>query len=139
MTSAPAGINCPTACSATFLSDSPVTLTAADVPTLSETVMPGFDILGWAGMFGPANMPPESVKVLADALEKALANLEVSIKESGATISRTALPRLRMYEFQLQQVFQNLIANAIHYRGDAVPEVHISTKLQDARWFLGKR
>ena len=33
-----------------------------DVPTLSETVMPGYHILAWAGMFGPAGMPPEAVK-----------------------------------------------------------------------------
>jgi tripartite-type tricarboxylate transporter receptor subunit TctC len=43
-----------------------------DVPTLNETVMPGYHILAWAGMFGPANMPPEAVKVLAGAIEKAL-------------------------------------------------------------------
>jgi tripartite-type tricarboxylate transporter receptor subunit TctC len=43
-----------------------------DVPTLSETVMPGYHILAWAGMFGPANMPPEAVKILAGAIEKAL-------------------------------------------------------------------
>jgi tripartite-type tricarboxylate transporter receptor subunit TctC len=42
-----------------------------DVPTLNETVMPGFDLLAWAGMFGPANLPPEIVKVLADAVQKA--------------------------------------------------------------------
>ena len=34
-----------------------------DVPTLTETVMPGYHILAWAGMFGPAGMPPEAVKV----------------------------------------------------------------------------
>jgi len=45
-----------------------------DVPTLSETVMPGYHILAWAGMFGPAGMPPEAVKVLADAVQKALEN-----------------------------------------------------------------
>ena len=38
-----------------------------DVPTLSETVMPGYHILAWAGMFGPAGMPPEAVKTLAGA------------------------------------------------------------------------
>lgn len=43
-----------------------------DVPSLSETVMPGFDILAWAGMFGPANLPPEIVKTIADATQKAL-------------------------------------------------------------------
>ena len=35
-----------------------------DVPTLGETVMPGYHILAWAGMFGPAGMPPEAVKAL---------------------------------------------------------------------------
>ena len=35
-----------------------------DVPTLNETVMPGYHILAWAGMFGPAGMPPEAVKTL---------------------------------------------------------------------------
>jgi tripartite-type tricarboxylate transporter receptor subunit TctC len=48
-----------------------------DVPTLNETVMPGYHILAWAGMFGPAGMPPEAVKVLAGAIEKALNKPEV--------------------------------------------------------------
>ncbi len=48
-----------------------------DVPTLSETVMPGYHILAWAGMFGPANMPAEAVKALAGAIEKALNKPEV--------------------------------------------------------------
>jgi tripartite-type tricarboxylate transporter receptor subunit TctC len=33
-----------------------------DVPTLNETVMPGYDILAWAGMFGPAGMPEEATR-----------------------------------------------------------------------------
>ena len=33
-----------------------------DVPTLHETVMPDYHILAWAGMFGPAGMPPEAVE-----------------------------------------------------------------------------
>jgi tripartite-type tricarboxylate transporter receptor subunit TctC len=48
-----------------------------DVPTLSETVMPDYHILAWAGMFGPAAMPPEAVKVLADAVQKALQRPEI--------------------------------------------------------------
>jgi tripartite-type tricarboxylate transporter receptor subunit TctC len=51
--------------------------TLPDVPTLSETVMPGFDILAWAGMFGPANLPPEVVKAIADAVQKALSTPSV--------------------------------------------------------------
>ena len=48
-----------------------------DVPTLHETVMPGYHILAWAGMFGPAGMPDEAVQVLASAVEKALQKPEV--------------------------------------------------------------
>lgn len=55
-----------------------------DVPTLSETVMPGFDILAWAGMFGPANMPPEAVKAIADSVEKALARQDVRDRFNAA-------------------------------------------------------
>ncbi|WP_229266572.1 tripartite tricarboxylate transporter substrate binding protein [Leptospira sp. severe_002] len=55
-----------------------------DVPTLSETVMPGFDILAWAGMFGPANMPPEATKALADSIEKALKQKEIRDRFASA-------------------------------------------------------
>lgn len=48
-----------------------------DVPTLNETVMPGFDILAWAGMFGPAGMPAPVVERLAAELQKILANPEL--------------------------------------------------------------
>ena len=59
-----------------------------DVPTLSETVMPGFDILAWAGMFGPANMPSEAVKAIAENVEKALARQDVRerFKAAGTDI-----------------------------------------------------
>jgi tripartite-type tricarboxylate transporter receptor subunit TctC len=55
-----------------------------DVPTLSETVMPGFDILAWAGMFGPANMPPEAVKAIADNIDKALKRPDVRERFNAA-------------------------------------------------------
>jgi tripartite-type tricarboxylate transporter receptor subunit TctC len=45
-----------------------------DIPTLNETVMPGFDILAWAGMFAPANTPPEVVERIAGALQKILSD-----------------------------------------------------------------
>jgi tripartite-type tricarboxylate transporter receptor subunit TctC len=48
-----------------------------DVPTLDGTVMPGFDLLAWTGMFGPAGMPKEVVDKLAAPIEKALANEDV--------------------------------------------------------------
>jgi tripartite-type tricarboxylate transporter receptor subunit TctC len=48
-----------------------------DLPTLNETILPGFDVMPWVGIFGPANMPPEAVKVLATELQKMVSKPEI--------------------------------------------------------------
>jgi light-regulated signal transduction histidine kinase (bacteriophytochrome) len=50
---------------------------------------------------------------MSEALNGALANLDEAIKISGAEVSCEALPSLRVHATQLQQLFQNLIGNAI--------------------------
>jgi len=50
--------------------------TTPDIPTLHETVMPEFDLLAWAGMFAPANTPPEITQRLAGEIDKMLAKPE---------------------------------------------------------------
>jgi tripartite-type tricarboxylate transporter receptor subunit TctC len=55
------------------------------VPTLDETIIPGFDLLAWVGMFGPANLPPEVTQTLAKTLKAALTRPDVleRFKSSG--------------------------------------------------------
>jgi tripartite-type tricarboxylate transporter receptor subunit TctC len=48
----------------------------AEVPTLHETVMPGFEVLPWLGLFGPANMPADIVRMLSDNLRTIFARPE---------------------------------------------------------------
>lgn len=67
-------------------------------------------------------------------LEKTLSGLQVAIQENGASIICSDLPRVRMHEFQLEQVFQNLISNAIRYRRDVAPEIHISAVRDGNEW-----
>jgi PAS domain S-box-containing protein len=67
-------------------------------------------------------------------LGRALQNLEIAIQESGANVTSTQLPSLRMYEFQLEQIFQNLIGNAIRYSGDRKPQIHIAAVPQGNHW-----
>ena len=56
-----------------------------DVPTLDGTVLPGFDLLAWTGVFGPAKMPPEVVEILEREIKAAMAKPEIleKFKKSG--------------------------------------------------------
>ena len=58
-------------------------------------------------------------------VDGALQNLSASVKESAAHIERAPLPSLRGDGGQLEQVFQNLISNAIKFRGDFSPQIKI--------------
>jgi PAS domain S-box-containing protein len=74
------------------------------------------------------------------ALKEALANLNVSIEESGATVTHDLLPDLKTSDTQLVQVLQNLIGNAIKYRSSAAPQVHVSAqKSDDKKWIFSVR
>ena len=72
-------------------------------------------------------------------LEKALANLDVAIKESGARIESTALPRVRMHEFHLEQLLQNLIGNSLRYRSSAPPRIFVASEQRDKEWLFSVR
>lgn len=68
------------------------------------------------------------------ALQTALATLKGAIEESGAIIHFDPLPSLHVHPTQLEQLFQNLIGNAIKYRRPGVtPEVEITSKKLNAQ------
>jgi PAS domain S-box-containing protein len=70
-----------------------------------------------------------------EALKAALANLEGAVLESGANITADPLPTLLVHSTQLQQLFQNLIGNAIKYRSpDRPPVVHITAERRNGMW-----
>jgi len=71
-----------------------------------------------------------------EVLKKTLLNLEVTIKDSGASVTSTRLPRIRMHEFELGQVLQNLIGNAITYGGEMPPRVAIAAERQGEQWIF---
>ena len=59
------------------------------------------------------------------ALKAVMQNLSVGIREYGATITNDSLPTVRADATQLIQLFQNLIANAIKFRAEQPPRIHI--------------
>jgi signal transduction histidine kinase len=81
--------------------------------------------------FTQAAAPNDNVltRVSADrVLDQALHNLKESIEESQASIRRDPLPTLAVREVHMLQVFQNLIGNAIKYRGEAAPSIWIKAE-----------
>jgi len=69
-----------------------------------------------------------------EALDRALDNLRAAIEESGAVIECGDLPIVVANAAQLVQVFQNLIGNAIKFRGDEPPHVVISAEKTGNEW-----
>lgn len=67
-------------------------------------------------------------------VEEAASNLIAAVEESGARIEREGLPTVLGDRAQLVQLLQNLLANAVKFRGDAPPEIHISAERKGDEW-----
>jgi len=67
-------------------------------------------------------------------LEAALKNLETAIREGGAVIEQAALPQVMADRSQLLQLLQNLIGNAIKFRGSEPPRIRVSAERSGKEW-----
>ena len=72
-------------------------------------------------------------------LKQTLTNLQLAIEESDAAITHDPLPTVLADEVQLEQLFRNLIGNAIKFRSRAQPEIHIEAERQNGDWCLSVR
>ena len=70
------------------------------------------------------------------AYENAVANLSAAIAEAQARIECADLPEVVSNPTQLLQVFQNLISNALHYRGAVRPHIRVSAERQNSFWLF---
>ena len=69
-------------------------------------------------------------------LRKAITNLHAAIDEASAAVTWDPLPTVDADEVQLAQLFQNLMGNALKFRGAAVPRLHVSAADQDGDWHI---
>lgn len=86
------------------------------------------DLLAYSrvGMRGRPFEPVDLDKVLDHALE----NLQLTISEGNAEITRDRLPSVYGDIGQLVQVLQNLVDNAVKFRGQDRPRIHVSARTQ---------
>ncbi len=73
------------------------------------------------------------------ALEAAIRMLRNAIDESGAIVTHDSLPVLAVNRLHLEQVFQNLISNAIKYRRAETPRIHVGAIDRDTEWIFSVR
>jgi len=76
---------------------------------------------------------------LAQAVGEVLQNLGHAIKTSGAIVTVHPLPVVQGNQKHLVRVFQNLIANAIKYRGEAAAEIHVTADRLGSEWIIKVR
>jgi PAS domain S-box-containing protein len=77
--------------------------------------------------------------IVSNVLSAAAANLEVAIEESHAVVTHDRLPTVLGDESQLIQLFQNLLGNAIKFRSDATPMIHIGVEEAKDEWVFSVR
>ena len=70
-----------------------------------------------------------------ELIEGVLKNLEIAIKETGATITLGRLPdQFVVDKTQISQLIQNLTGNALKFCKNTKPEIEISAEGEEGRW-----
>jgi len=72
-------------------------------------------------------------------LGEVIRNLAAAIEESKAIITNEELPMVRADASQLMQLFQNLLTNAIKFRGENFPLIHVSARDEGCEWVFSVR
>jgi signal transduction histidine kinase len=72
-------------------------------------------------------------------LEQVLRSLHLQIRDQSCTVTADSLPNVRAHDVHVQQLLQNLIANAIRYRGDLPPKIHVAAERNGNYWTLSVR
>lgn len=96
------------------------------------------DLLRYARATQQMEMPAVDVP-MEEVLDSVRINLETSIRDTTAVITHDPLPTLRADPVRLGQVLQNLISNAIKYRRDETPRIHISAEQRAGEWIVSVR
>jgi PAS domain S-box-containing protein len=95
------------------------------------------DLLAYSrvGTRGEPFMPTSTSSVLSEAIT----NLEVAIEKSHAVVTHDQLPTVFGDGSQLIQLFQNLLGNAIKFRSDETPIIHVGVEETKDDWVFSVR
>ncbi len=69
-------------------------------------------------------------------LQDVLSDLEAPINDAQAVVTCLKMPTINADARQLKQLFQNLMSNAIKYRGARRPEIRITAERKELEWLF---
>ncbi|MBI3756218.1 MAG: GHKL domain-containing protein [Deltaproteobacteria bacterium] len=95
------------------------------------------DLLAYSrvGAQGKEFAPVESEHIF----NRTVSSLKAAIEERNSVVTHDALPVVMANETQLEEVFMNLIGNAIKYNREARPWVHVSAAQRGNEWLFSIR
>ena len=83
------------------------------------------DLVVYSRQFRPLERPPAPADSEA-VLQGVLLNLDDVIRKNEASVTCDALPKVRCDSTQLGQLFRHLIVNALTFRKQDPPQIHVS-------------
>jgi light-regulated signal transduction histidine kinase (bacteriophytochrome) len=92
------------------------------------------DLLAYSrvGTRGRTPEPTDFEQVFSEAM----ANLKIAVEESEAVVTHDKLPTEVADKMQMVQLFQNLIGNAIKFKGHDSPRIHVSARPAGEEWIF---
>ena len=91
------------------------------------------DLLSYTSLGADKAEADEAID-LNTLVQKVKENLKTAIEESSAVVTSGELPTIRGRDARFVQLFQNLIGNAIKYRSESPPRIHVSAEQRNDEW-----
>lgn len=92
------------------------------------------DLLAYARLSSEAR--EVALTDLGQVVKQVQQDLSLTIAESEAVIEVGDLPEIMINPTDIQRVFQNLLSNALKFRGDAVPHIQIAARQLQKHWLI---
>lgn len=93
------------------------------------------DLLEYSRSGNAGTVPSEPISA-EEVLHEVILSLAASIKDSGASITHDSLPEVWIENRSLFLLLQNLVGNAIKYRSESPPAIHIWAESSDEDWLF---